>query len=73
MSIPIGVFGKILDPETKTPFVLVEDDTKGKTGGIYIFVYSDREKTRGFDYWVLPEELDGFFDGQGWKVVWDGT
>lgn len=74
--IPIGKLGYVLEGKDAGSYVLVLDDTAGRTGGYYIFT-SDAPNFNTpsftgqvYDYWVEhKEDLDNFFHAR--KMKWD--
>lgn len=71
MVIPIGTHGKILDGDERGRFVIVQDD-RARTGGYLIITAASRDLDgEVFDSWVLPEDLEGWFEEAGWDVLWD--
>ena len=74
MTIPIGVAGRILNPEPgeeKEPYVLVQDDGE-RTGGYLIFSCSTPsfDVAPVYDSWVLKEDLEAYFAEDGWEIEW---
>ncbi len=53
----IGKWGKILDGEYANWYLMIDDDTKGSTGGFYIYTVKDinDENSEGYDGWVENE------------------
>ena len=69
MTIPVGVKGRIRNVGVKEPYILVEDD-QNNTGGYYIYMSDDATRPYGYDAWVLPHELNGFFQARSWDIEW---
>jgi hypothetical protein len=72
MAVPVGTFGEILEGDERGRFVVVQDDRE-RSGGLLIITAASRELDgEVFDSWVLPEDLEGWFEEAGWSVAWDG-
>lgn len=70
-EIQLGVKGKILNTNEQ---IMIEDDTKGKTGGYYIYIWPQKRKSNEmevYDSWF--ESLDKVkqqIKYEGWKIKW---
>jgi hypothetical protein len=69
---PINVTGEIISGEMKGWFVRVEEADEG---GAYLILQSKRADFKaglggGYDDWVLPEDLDFYFEAKGWDIRW---
>ncbi len=72
-EILIGRWGKIAAGEHAGWYVMVEDDTAGSTGGLYVHRCSQPtlKAPKGFDDWVgKREEIDPFFGFAKWEIEW---
>ncbi len=74
MNIPIGVAGRILNPESgedKWPYILVYDYGE-KSGGYHIFSCSAPtfDVAPVYDDWTLKEELEAYFAAMEWEIEW---
>jgi hypothetical protein len=75
VTIPIGVVGLIRSDEKRGLYIgwyiKVFDDTE-ESGGYYILQSRSKDfRGEGYDDWVLPEHLEGYFAGSGWELDWD--
>jgi hypothetical protein len=77
--IKIDIKGKIIKGQyAPLGELIVKDDTKGKTGGYYIFVWpNDGTKWPNsnddmvYDIWLEDYEcLKSQFEYEGWKIEW---
>jgi hypothetical protein len=72
-NIPIGVKGRIRNDGVSEPYLLVQDDLSN-TGGYLILTSASSDVGtdlgEGYDYWVLGNELEHFFQDSGWQVDW---
>ena len=69
MAIPINSKGRILNPQTKEDYIVVQDDL-GNTGGYLVLQSDTADFTTGYDFWVCKDELEEFFHETGWDVEW---
>ena len=67
-NIPIGKTGLILSGEHKNWHIRVEPAAKG--GHLILFMSQDDPKSRGYDHWVLENELEKYFDELNIEIRW---
>ncbi len=78
-EIKLGMKGKILKGQhSPRGEVMIEDDTKGSTGGYYIYIWpndgtkwSDSNEEMMYDDWFLSlDEVKQQIEYEGWEIKW---
>jgi hypothetical protein len=73
MTVPIGRVGEVVRGDSPCRFIMIQDDREGSTGGFYILHSPEADfdgAGEGYDDWVLPDELEAFFEHAGWEIEW---
>jgi hypothetical protein len=75
-SIPLGIYGRVINSDPPNMHVRVEHDTKS-TGGYFIFQWPPGTDLTGpctFDDWVKSaDDLQKYFLESGWQIMWRDT
>jgi hypothetical protein len=71
-KVPIDTPGEILSGDMKGWFIKV---IEADEGGAYLVLQSKNSHFggglgEGFDDWVLPEDLDYYFEMKRWEIRW---